>query len=341
MHAIRRLAREIHRRSVWQVLGVYLAGGWVGYRGVAVATGQVGLPRWTPGFALVLLALGLPVVLATAAVQGGIPWLRIEDAADPNDLEGLTPEQVHVVPEAHPLVGEGILTWRNAVLGGVMALALLIGSVVAYLTMWALGIGPVGSLLAQGLVSEGDELLLVEFENRTDAAGLGRAVTAAFGADLSESRLFTLVDAERVAEGLARLGEPAPSAPLTSPLARELAAAEGIRVLLEGEIRRDGGAYRLSARIVLLPGDSPVSQFHERVLDDGALVPAIDLLAERVRLRLGEPLRAIREAGPLVDRWGAELETSAQPSRPQLLVEGHDLVVVLERHAFDGGQILP
>jgi TolB-like protein len=190
-----------------------------------------------------------------------------------------------------------------------MALALLIGSVVAYLTMWALGIGPVGSLLAQGVISEGDELLLVEFENRTDAAGLGRAVTAAFRADLSESRLFTLVGEERVAEGLAR-SSPGSDASLTPVLARELAAAERIRVLVEGEVRREGGGYRLSARIILPPTVSPVSQFHERALDDADLVPAIDLLAERIRLRLGESLRAIREAGPLTERWGAELEPS-------------------------------
>jgi hypothetical protein len=309
MHAIRRLAREIRRRSAWQAVAVYLLGGWVAYRGVDVLTIQVGFPWWTPRLALFLLLLGLPMVVATAVVQGGIPWLRIEDVLDPNQLEGLTPEQVHVVPEAQPLFREGILTWRNAVLGGVMALTLLVASVAAYLAMWALGIGPVGSLLAQGVISEGDELLLAEFENRTDAAELGRAVTAAFGADLSESRLFTLVREERVAEGLARLSL-GPGASLTPSLARRLAAAERIRVLVEGEVRREGSGYRLTARILLPPSESPVSQFQERVLDDADLVPAIDLLAEHIRLRLGESFRAIREAGPLIERWGAELDVS-------------------------------
>ena len=140
IHAIRKLAREIHRRSVWQVLGVYLAMGWVGLQGVELLTDRIGLPGWTPTMAIILMALLLPVTIATAAVQGGLPWLRIEDVVDPNELVGLTPEDVHVVPEAHPLYGQGLFTWRNAVLSGVMSLALLVTSVVAYLTMWALGI---------------------------------------------------------------------------------------------------------------------------------------------------------------------------------------------------------
>jgi hypothetical protein len=55
--------------------------------------------------------------------------------------------------------------------------------------MWALGLGPVGSLLAQGVLDEGDGVLLSDFDNRTDDAALGVAVTDAFRVDFSESRV--------------------------------------------------------------------------------------------------------------------------------------------------------
>ena len=42
---------------------------------------------------------------------------------DPNELPGLTPEQVLVIPEAHPLYGSRLFTWRNAVLGAVTSTA--------------------------------------------------------------------------------------------------------------------------------------------------------------------------------------------------------------------------
>ena len=104
------------------------------------------------------------------------------------------------------MYGSGVFTWRNSILGGVAGAALLAASVVAYLTMWTLGIGPVGSLMAQGILDEGDGLLLAEFENRTGDAALGAAVTDAFRVDFSESQVVTLIEAATISEGLQRMG---------------------------------------------------------------------------------------------------------------------------------------
>jgi len=73
MHTFRKIIRELHRRSVWQVLGVFLAGSWGVLQVVDFLTERAGLPDWTPTFALVLLLVGLPIVLATAFVQEGLP----------------------------------------------------------------------------------------------------------------------------------------------------------------------------------------------------------------------------------------------------------------------------
>jgi len=66
------LIQEIHRRSLWQVLGIYLVGAWVAFQGIEALVSGLGLPEWVPGFALVVLILGLPIVLATAFVQEGV-----------------------------------------------------------------------------------------------------------------------------------------------------------------------------------------------------------------------------------------------------------------------------
>ena len=57
-------------RSVWQVLGLYLAGGWVLLQVVDVLVDNVGLPPRVFTLALVLLAVGFPIALITAVVQG-------------------------------------------------------------------------------------------------------------------------------------------------------------------------------------------------------------------------------------------------------------------------------
>lgn len=266
MHAIRRAARAINRRATWQVLAAYLLGAWILLLLVRWGTALLGLPAWTPTMALVLLLAMMPLFVATAVVQGGLPGLRIEDEVDPNDLLGLTPEQVHVVPEAHPLYETRLFTWRNMVLGGVTSAALLVTSVVAYLAMWALGIGPVGSLMAQGIIGEQDVVALTPLDNLTDDPSLGAVVTDAVGLELSRS--WTV----------------APSEP------DSIAA----RLVVSGAVSRRGRGYALSSSIAL-PSGAILARFEESASGELDLLVAVERLAERVRQRLGESLRAIRE----------------------------------------------
>jgi hypothetical protein len=70
---IREFIDEVHRRSLWQVLGIYLVGSWIAYEVVVALTQGIGLPYWVPGFAITLCVIDLPIVLATAFVQEGLP----------------------------------------------------------------------------------------------------------------------------------------------------------------------------------------------------------------------------------------------------------------------------
>ena len=67
---MKNLLRETHRRSVWQVLAVYVGVSWAVLQVVDVLTQNMGLPTWVFPFALVLLLIGLPMMLATAIIQG-------------------------------------------------------------------------------------------------------------------------------------------------------------------------------------------------------------------------------------------------------------------------------
>jgi TolB-like protein len=271
IHAIRKLAHEIHGRSVWQVVSVYAVFATLVVAGTRWLTAVMGLPSWTPPLALTLVLALLPLVVATAVVQGGLPWLRIEDAGDPNELRGLTPDEVHVVPEAHPLYGVGVLTWRNTLLGAVTAAALLPGSVVAYLTMWALGIGPVGSLRAQGIIGQGEPIAVATFVNLTDDASLGALVADALESDLSASDLVTVV-----------AGDETPA---------------DATVVVTGDIAPRDEGYVISARLVLARSGVSLARFEHDVSEDGDLLRAVEGLADRIRERLGESLRVVRR-GP-------------------------------------------
>jgi hypothetical protein len=58
MSRLKRLIVEIHRRSLWQVLGIYVVGAWIALQVADTVTAALGL-----------LMVLLPVVLATAFVR--------------------------------------------------------------------------------------------------------------------------------------------------------------------------------------------------------------------------------------------------------------------------------
>ena len=110
---LKRLIREIHRRSLWQVLGIYLVGGWIAYEIVQSLTEGLGLPEWFPAFAVVLLI--------------------IADVGSPP-------------VDAPPSATSSLFTWRKAFGGGVLAFALW-GVVAAG---WVLFGGAIGEAPGRG-----------------------------------------------------------------------------------------------------------------------------------------------------------------------------------------------
>ena len=102
MNRLKTIIREIHRRSLWQVTGIFLAASWGVLQVIETLTDTAGLPDWTPTMALVILLLGLPVCLATAFVQEGIHG--------PDDSEGARPEPD---PDAVPTEGASPQGWTE------------------------------------------------------------------------------------------------------------------------------------------------------------------------------------------------------------------------------------
>ena len=113
MERLRQLIREIHRRSLWQVVGIYVMASWGVLEVVGTLSGVLLLPDWLEPVALVLLIIGLPIVLATAFVQEGGPG---REQGEGSGAPAATPPHAGAAD---------VFTWRNALGGGVLAFALL------------------------------------------------------------------------------------------------------------------------------------------------------------------------------------------------------------------------
>lgn len=297
MDRVRQLIHEIHRRSLWQVLGIYVGASWVVFEVAQTLTEGLGLPDWVPPVALILLLVGLPVVLATAFVQEGIGRDAEMPGPPSNADSGSDSGSVNSSGALAPLIA-GVLTWKNALLGGVLAFAGLGVVVAGYWVLWATGTGPVGSLVAQGVLEEADAVVLADFENVTDDPLLGDLVTSTLRIDLVESPLLTVVEPTYARQVLRRMDRSV-TGPISAAVAREIAVREGFKAVIQGEVRSAGSAYVLSSTVVRARDGRALAAFRVVAEGEDDLIEAIDELSQDIRERVGESLRSIRAEPPL------------------------------------------
>ena len=168
----------------------------------------------------------------------------------------------------------------------------------AYTAMRLLGIGPVGTLVASGQLSERDRLIVADFENRTADSSLGTSVSEAFRIDLAQTPLVRILSTAEVGDALTRMRRD-PATSVTPALAREIATREGAKAVVTGEISALGKSYVLSARILGAADGAELVALRETAGDDAGIVAALDRLSAKVRERIGESLTTIRAGEPL------------------------------------------
>ena len=235
---------------------------------------------------------------------------------------------------------QGRLTLSKAIRGGVIAFATLGVAAVAYTAMRLLGIGPVGTLVASGRLSERDRLVVADFDNRTSDASLAGSITEAFRIDLGQSPVIKILSTAEVGDALTRMKRD-PATPVTPAVARELAAREGAKAVVAGEISALGKSYVLSARILSAADGSELVALRETADNDAGIVAALDRLSGRVRERIGESLKSIRGGQPLAQVTTGSLEALRLYSEgAQLSEHGADerAIAMLEQAiALDSG----
>src|SRR5437763_217047 len=230
----------------------------------------LGLPDWACAGAVALAAGALPFMLWTGAIErrrarAGVPhWL----------------------------------TWRRALVSAGSGFGLLGLVTATHAAMRQLGIGPVGTLVASGVLAERDRLVLADFENRTKDSTLGPSLTEALRVDLAQSGVIRLLDEAAVGQALLRMGR-APATPLDPALARDLAQREGAKAVVHGQIDPLGRGYVVSAELLGAADGAQLVAVRETARDDGAIIDAVDRLSKRLRERIGESLKTIRSSDPL------------------------------------------
>ncbi|MCL7976973.1 MAG: tetratricopeptide repeat protein [marine benthic group bacterium] len=296
------LAERMRASHVWGVLAVYLGASWVVLQIVDVVKQNLGLPDWVFPFALLLLLIGLPIILATALLQG-----RTRDAgASASPEEPLLTDSGRVLAPEEPgtSTGRRLFTWRNALIGGGLAFLFLAAVTGAFMYMRSAGIGPVGSLVAKGVLEERSRVVLAEFEAADSV--LARTVTESFRVDLAQSPVLELVEPDSIENALSRMDLPEDT-PLDEETARELALRDGIPALVAGEVAALGAGYVLTARLVSAGDGAVLASARASARDDAGLLDAIDEVSSKLREQVGESYTSLRETPSLAHVTTASL----------------------------------
>jgi tetratricopeptide (TPR) repeat protein len=281
----------------------------------------IGLPDWVFPGALIVMALGLPVILFTGYVHHVARQIAI--TTSPQITPGGTPSTTHGTLAQIAVKASPHVSWRRAALGGVYALGFLALLVAGYMILRALGVGPIGSLLAKGALERNQRILVADFRQTGSDTTLGTVVSEAFRTGLGQSQSIVVMPATSVREVLRRMQKPA-GALVDASLAREIATREGMKAFIDGEILGIGGKYALSARLTETLTGNVLASFQETADSEAEILSAIDRLTRRFRERIGESLRKIRDT--------RALEQVTTPSLPALkkYVQGNNAL------SFDG-----
>src|SRR5438128_1437534 len=268
---------------------------------------MLGLPDWAFAGAVGLAAAGLPIILWTGVIERR------------RAIAGSTGRA------AVPAGVQRWFTWRRALLGGAAGFGLLGIGTAVYMAMRLFGIGPVGTLVASGVLAQRDRLVLADFENRTADSTLGPSLTEALRVDLAQSGVIRLLDAATVGQALGRMGRPR-STSLDLAVARELAQREGAKAVVHGQIDPLGRGYVVSAELLGAADGAALVAVRENAQDDGAIIAAVDRLSRRLRERIGESLRTIRASEPLEQVTTGSLEALRKYSQGVRASDAVDMV---------------
>ena len=275
-------AAAIERAHPLRVAGLFgLAA--VGVLAIVYAAVQlIGLPDWVFYGAIGLLAIGLPIMLLTSYHERRRALARSSGHMTATPAGGLVPH----------------FTWRKALLGGGIAFAGLGVVTTGYTAMRALGIGPAGSLIASGALREQERLIVAEFENGTPDSALGQTVTNLVRVALGQSAVVSVMEPAQVSDVLERMRRDR-NLPVTPAVAGEVAAREGVKAFVAGEVRPLGAGYVISARMVAAGTGDALVLLREEAPSAEGLIAAIDRLSDKLRERIGESLRTVRADPPL------------------------------------------
>ena len=291
---------QMFRKAVTLYAGAFVA---VAILAKAAIVG-IGLPDWVFPGALIVMALGLPVILWTGYVQR---VTRRAMTMTPTYTPGGTPSMAQGTMATMALKAAPRMSWRRTARGGVYALGTFIVIIAAFMAMRVFGIGPAATLLGTGALKVKEPIIMTDFSVTNGDTSLARVVSFAVRTGLTQSPVLSIMDQTVVAGALERMERPR-NAHVDLALAQGIALREGAKAIVDGELTTIGSGYVLTLRLLTADSARVLASFQASGEGPKGLIDAADKVAHDLRAKAGESLRSVQNAVPLARARTASLE---------------------------------
>ena len=199
-------------------------------------------------------------------------------------------------------------SWRSATLSPRPPSRMIGAAVVGAALVWlGLTFGTVETLA----YTEGEWILVTEFDNITGDSILDKSLDLAFGLTLQQSPLIKVFPDSRIQQALGRMMLDEGSR-ITRSVGMEIAEREGIRFVIVPSVASVGERYVLGLAVHDPQVEGPLHTELISVDSDDEILPGLDALGAHVREIMGESRRAIRQQVALLEVTTASLPALRQ-----------------------------
>ena len=188
---------------------------------------------------------------------------------------------------------------RAAAIPGVVVLALALGTITWRLAQSDWFLDSRGVAQPNSVASVRERILVADFANVTSDSTLGGVIAHVLRNELARSPLIAISGPERIAETMRRMRIPAETR-LSAGVAREVAAREEIKAVVEGDVRRVMGAgLVLSAQLIEVASGDVIHAASVTARDSTEVLAAVERLSNGIRQGIGESLASIQAGDSL------------------------------------------
>jgi DNA-binding SARP family transcriptional activator/TolB-like protein len=151
-----------------------------------------------------------------------------------------------------------------------------------------------------------ERVIVADFTDRTRESTAGDLVAHVLRSELARSRVLSVVGPGATADALRRMRRQ-PGTRLGGEVAREVAAREEIRAVVEGEVRPAAAGLVITVSVIETATGDVIFGASEMAQDSTQILPAIARVSESIRRGIGESLASIRAGDSLASFTTASL----------------------------------